>query len=67
MRTAAIVRKTNETSVEIRLNLDGEGTGEINTGIGFFDHMLTLFAKHSGIDLYVNAKGDLDVDGHHTI
>ncbi|MEE0777033.1 MAG: imidazoleglycerol-phosphate dehydratase HisB [Bacillota bacterium] len=67
MRTAAIVRKTNETSVEIRLNLDGEGVGEINTGIGFFDHMLTLFAKHSGIDLYADIKGDLDVDGHHTI
>lgn len=67
MRTAAIIRTTNETSIEIRLDLDGKGVGEINTGIGFFDHMLYLLAKHSGMDLYINAKGDLDVDSHHTI
>lgn len=67
MRTAAIVRKTNETSVEIRLNLDGEGTGEINTGIGFFDHMLTLFASHGRMSLVVKADGDLHVDSHHTV
>ena len=67
MRSAQIKRKTGETDICINLNLDGTGKADIDTGIGFFDHMLNSFAKHSFIDLEVKAKGDLAVDGHHTV
>jgi len=66
-RTARIQRNTSETKIELRLDLDGSGTAEIQTGIGFFDHMLTLLALHSLIDLSVQAEGDLHVDAHHTV
>ena len=66
-RTASIERNTKETQIRIELNLDGTGTSEIETGIGFFDHMLTHLAKHGLIDLRVQCKGDLDVDAHHTV
>ena len=66
-RTANIARKTAETDISLKLNLDGTGVGSIATGVGFFDHMLTLFAKHSLIDLDVTAKGDLHIDAHHTV
>lgn len=66
-RTAKIERKTKETEVLVKMNLDGEGKYEIDTGIGFLDHMLTHLSKHSKIDLVVNAKGDLHVDAHHTV
>ena len=66
-RIATIERNTDETQIKIEVNLDGTGKYEINTGIGFFNHMLELFSKHSLIDLKVNAKGDLNVDEHHTI
>ena len=66
-RRAEIGRKTAETQISIKLNLDGEGTCDIATGIGFLDHMLTLLAKHSFMDLTVKAKGDLEVDSHHTV
>lgn len=66
-RVAEIKRKTNETDISLSLNVDGKGNGTINTGIGFFDHMLTLFKKHGFLDLDIKAKGDLEVDGHHTI
>ena len=66
-RTAKIERKTNETDIRIEMNLDGQGKYEIDTGIGFFDHMLAHLSKHSKIDLVVKAKGDLEVDAHHTI
>jgi imidazoleglycerol-phosphate dehydratase len=67
MREASINRKTKETDIDITLELDGAGTPNIDTGIGFFDHMLTAFAVHSGFNLSVSCKGDLDVDGHHTV
>ncbi len=67
MRETAVIRRTNETAIEIELNLDGSGESSIETGIGFFDHMLILFAKHSGCDLNLKVQGDLEVDGHHTI
>ena len=67
MRIASLKRKTGETSVEVSLSLDGEGTYSISTGIGFLDHMLALFARHSLIDLEVKAEGDLQVDMHHTV
>ena len=66
-RTATIDRKTAETKIRVELNLDGTGQSKIATGVGFFDHMLTLLAKHSAIDLNVQAKGDLHVDQHHTV
>jgi len=66
-RGAKITRKTNETSIELQLTLDGTGTSKISTGIGFFDHMLTSFAMHGGFDLFVVCEGDLAVDCHHTI
>ena len=66
MRTAEIVRKTGETDILLTLNLDGAGKSTINSGCGFLDHMLTLFAKHSGFDLTVKCKGDVEVDYHHT-
>ncbi len=66
-RTATIQRQTAETQVELELNLDGNGESQIATGVGFFDHMLTLAAKHAAIDLTVRATGDLEVDQHHTV
>src|SRR3982750_1617785 len=66
-RTATIDRKTAETKIRLQLNLDGTGQADVATGVGFFDHMLTLFAKHSATDLTVHAEGDLQVDGHHTV
>lgn len=66
-RTASISRKTGETDIELGLNIDGTGHSQIDTGVGFFDHMLTLFAKHGLFDLEVKAKGDLHVDAHHTV
>ena len=67
MRTAEINRKTNETDIKLTLNLDGTGKSEIDTGCGFLDHMLTLFARHGGFDLTVSCKGDTYVDYHHTV
>lgn len=67
MRTASIKRKTSETDIAVTLNLDGTGKADIETGIGFFDHMLKSFAKHGFFDLTVKVKGDLYVDCHHTI
>jgi len=66
-RTAEIRRETGETQITLKLRLDGTGQAAIRTGIGFLDHMLTLFAKHSLIDLEVDAVGDLHVDAHHTV
>ena len=66
MRNAFIKRKTNETDISLKLNLDGKGTSKIDTGCGFLDHMLTLFAKHGKFDLEVNCIGDTFVDYHHT-
>ena len=67
MRKAEVERITMETKIKLSLNLDGTGAGEIDTGIGFFDHMLELLKKHALIDLSVKAEGDLDVDYHHTV
>ena len=66
-RTADLKRATKETDIRLKLNLDGSGESEIDTGIGFFDHMLTGFAKHGLFDLSVHVKGDLSVDCHHTV
>jgi imidazoleglycerol-phosphate dehydratase len=66
-RTVTIDRKTSETHIQLRLNLDGRGTSKISTGIRFLDHMLDLVARHGAFDLTINAKGDLDVDQHHTV
>ncbi len=66
MRTAEINRKTNETDISLKLNLDGKGISKIDTSCGFLDHMLTLFARHGGFDLAVTCKGDTQVDYHHT-
>ncbi len=66
MRTATINRKTKETDITLTLNLDGSGKSEINSGCGFLDHMLTLFAKHGRFDLSLTCKGDIEVDDHHT-
>lgn len=66
-RSASIYRKTNETDIKIELNLDGSGNSKINTGIGFFDHMLDQLSRHGQIDLNISVKGDLEVDEHHTI
>jgi imidazoleglycerol-phosphate dehydratase len=67
MRTAKIIRKTNETAIECTVNLDGTGASDIKSGVGFFDHCLSSLAKHSKIDIAVKAEGDLFVDGHHTV
>ena len=67
MRTAVIDRRTAETDIHCELNLDGKGDTRISTGIGFFDHMMTLMAFHGRMDLVLKADGDLDVDDHHTI
>jgi len=66
-RIKSIARETNETSIQMELNLDGNGSGDISTGIPFFDHMLTLFSVHGFFDFMVKAEGDLDVDFHHTV
>ena len=66
-RIGEVSRETNETSVNLSLNLDGEGKGEINTGAPFFDHMLELFARHGFFDLSVDARGDVEVDYHHLV
>ena len=66
-RTSRIDRTTGETKITLELNLDGSGQSTIQTGVGFFDHMLTLFAKHGLFDLTVHADGDIEVDGHHTV
>ncbi len=67
MREAAVSRKTKETDINVKLVLDGSGTSQVDTGIGFFDHMLSGFAKHGFMDLECSVKGDLNVDGHHTV
>ena len=67
MRKSAIARKTAETDIKLKLNLDGNGKSDISTGIGFFDHMLNLFAKHGLFDLDLFCDGDLVVDGHHSV
>lgn len=67
MRSAEINRKTAETDIQLRLELDGSGVSHIDTGCGFLDHMLTLFARHGRFDLDVKCRGDLHVDGHHTV
>lgn len=66
-RTATIRRQTSETNIDLALDLDGNGRSEIGTGVGFFDHMLTLLARHSLIDLRLQAEGDLHIDPHHTV
>lgn len=66
-RQSAIKRDTFETQISVQLNLDGRGSAEIDTGIPFFDHMLTLFAKHATLDLHLHCHGDLAVDAHHTV
>ena len=67
MRTAQIERKTAETNIYLKLNIDGTGSSKIVTGCGFLDHMLTLFSKHGRFDLEVSCAGDVDVDFHHTV
>ena len=66
-RRAEVHRATKETDIALEIDLDGSGVAEVSTGIGFFDHMLELFAHHSRFDLRLKASGDLDVDGHHTV
>ncbi len=66
-RIAEVVRETKETQIRVTLNLDGTGKSKIETGVGFFDHMLESFARHGGIDLTVETKGDLHIDMHHTV
>ena len=67
MRKGAVSRKTNETAIEVEIDLDGSGEAKIATGVGFFDHMLDQLARHSLIDMTVRAKGDLHIDDHHTV
>ena len=66
-RKGSVTRKTKETEITVGVDIDGDGAASVTTGIGFFDHMLDLFARHGLIDLVVKAKGDLDVDAHHTV
>ncbi|MDE0188159.1 MAG: imidazoleglycerol-phosphate dehydratase HisB [bacterium] len=66
-RTAHLSRETKETSVEVRLDLDGSGQAQVSTGVGFFDHLLTSLAHHALFDLTINTRGDLEVDDHHTV
>jgi imidazoleglycerol-phosphate dehydratase len=66
-RKSILKRETLETAISVTLNLDGNGQADIQTGIGFFDHLLTALARHSGMDLSITAKGDLQIDGHHTV
>ena len=67
MRKASVARKTRETEITLELNLDGKGIAAVDTGVGFFNHMLELFAVHAGADLAVHCKGDTDVDFHHSV
>jgi imidazoleglycerol-phosphate dehydratase len=67
MRTAKLTRKTSESEIELELNLDGSGQSQIDTGVPFFDHMLTALSKHSLIDLKVRSRGDVEIDIHHTV
>ena len=67
MRTSEINRKTNETDISLKLNIDGTGASKINTGCGFLDHMLSLFARHGSFDLNITCNGDTEVDYHHTV
>jgi imidazoleglycerol-phosphate dehydratase len=67
MRKGAVSRKTNETEIVVEVDLDGSGLGKIATGVGFFDHMLDQLARHSLVDMTVSAKGDLQIDDHHTV
>ena len=67
MREAVIERNTKETQIQVKVVLDGKGVADIHTGIGFFDHMLTALAVHSGISMHIQVAGDLHVDGHHTV
>lgn len=67
MRTAKIERQTKETKIKVEVNLDGKGTADIKTGVGFFDHMLEQLARHSLIDMTIKAEGDLHIDAHHTV
>ena len=67
VRTANIIRKTKETDINLSLTIDGTGVSEVNTGIGFFNHMLEGFSKHGFFDLALSVNGDLEVDGHHTV
>ena len=67
MRTAEISRKTRETDISLKLDLDGKGNNSIDTGVGFLNHMLELFSVHSGVDLQIRCKGDTDVDFHHSV
>ena len=66
-RRAEISRKTNETNVSVRVNIDGTGTSKISTGVGFFDHMLDQLSRHSLIDMEIDVTGDLHIDDHHTV
>ena len=66
-RKGSVDRKTRETDIRLRLDLDGEGTSRISTGIGFFDHMLTAFSTHGRFDVELRCKGDLHVDAHHSV
>ena len=66
-RTAAATRATKETSIEVSLDVDGTGSTDVSTGLPFFDHMLSQLGKHGGFDLVISARGDLDVDAHHTV
>ena len=66
MRSAEIIRNTNETKISLKLNIDGTGVSKVDTGCGFLDHMLTLFSKHSRMDMEVKCVGDVEVDYHHT-
>lgn len=67
MRTGKVIRETKETSIDLTISLDGRGVSDIDTGIGFFDHMLNLFAAHGRMDLVVGCNGDIEVDGHHSV
>ncbi len=67
MRTSEIKRKTAETDITLSLNIDGSGKSDVKTGVGFLDHMLTLFARHGGFDIDIKAKGDTFTDDHHTV
>src|SRR6202023_921155 len=67
MRKGAITRKTNETSIEVGVDLDGSGLADVTTGVGFFDHMLDQLARHSLVDMNIRAEGDLHIDDHHTV
>ncbi|MBU6194659.1 MAG: imidazoleglycerol-phosphate dehydratase HisB [Burkholderiales bacterium] len=66
-RIAEVHRRTSETDIRVRINLDGSGAAQLNTGIGFFDHMLEQIARHGLVDLMIEAQGDLHIDGHHTV